>query len=135
MRLTFLCRSQSRSVVQGLAAKVRRWRSPTARSTSVSHGDHLPDFADRQVAGWPYGSARDMMHARLWLLEAGAAQAPMRARWQRCTAAVRWRDLPGGEGPQTGGVGGYGLSPPAALDLSRIWRGGAGDLGYVFADR
>lgn len=40
-----------------------------ARNTSISLGDHLADFVDRQVAGGRYGSASDVVRAGLRLLE------------------------------------------------------------------
>lgn len=40
-----------------------------ARNTSISLGDHLADFIDRQVAGGRYGSASDVVRAGLRLLE------------------------------------------------------------------
>lgn len=40
-----------------------------ARNTSVSLGDHLADFVDRQVSGGRYGSASDVVRAGLRLLE------------------------------------------------------------------
>lgn len=40
-----------------------------ARNTSVSLGDHLADFVDRQVAGGRYGSVSDVVRAGLRLLE------------------------------------------------------------------
>lgn len=40
-----------------------------ARNTSVSLGDHLTQFIDRQVEGGRYGSASDVVRAGLRLLE------------------------------------------------------------------
>ncbi|MFL6669264.1 MAG: type II toxin-antitoxin system ParD family antitoxin [Burkholderia ambifaria] len=40
-----------------------------ARNTSISLGDHLTQFVDRQVASGRYGSASDVVRAGLRLLE------------------------------------------------------------------
>lgn len=40
-----------------------------ARNTSISLGDHLTRFIDRQVDGGRYGSASDVVRAGLRLLE------------------------------------------------------------------
>ena len=40
-----------------------------ARNTSISLGDHLAQFIDRQVEGGRYGSASDVVRAGLRLLE------------------------------------------------------------------
>lgn len=39
------------------------------RNTSISLGDHFADFVDQQVESGRYGSASDVVHAGLRLLE------------------------------------------------------------------
>ncbi len=41
-----------------------------ARNTSISLGDHFADFVDQQVESGRYGSASDVVHAGLQMLEA-----------------------------------------------------------------
>jgi len=40
-----------------------------ARNTSISLGEHFADFVDQQVESGRYGSASDVVHAGLKLLE------------------------------------------------------------------